>query len=98
MSVAQVLNTSGGPGGPPPPGAELPPEMDKLLAATKALDGLEHIYVMGNEGTGQTILVWRDEAAMKAAAEHIAADNVTVGNVMGMTLTVGPIYSSFVEL
>ena len=76
----------------------MPPEMDKLLADTKALDGLEHIYVMGNEGSGQTILVWRDEAAMQAAADHIAADNVTVGKLMGMTLTMGPVYSSFVEL
>ena len=98
MSVAQVLTMSGLQA-QPPPGAELPPEMDKILAETKALDGLEHIYVLGNNsGEGQTILVWRDQEAMQAAHDHIAADNVTVGNLMGSTLSFGPVYSNFTEL
>jgi hypothetical protein len=72
--------------------------MEKLTADTKALDGLEHIYVMGGDGTGQVILVWRDQEAMQAAHDHIAADNEKVGELMGMSLSFGATYSNFAEM
>jgi hypothetical protein len=94
MSVAQVLNTSGGNSAEPPP-----PEAQAMTDATKALDGCEHIYVLGNSsgGPGMAIIVWRDEVAMKAAADHIAADNAKLEG-MGLTVTVGATYDTFAEL
>jgi hypothetical protein len=97
MSVAQVLNSSGGT--PPPEGA--PPEkVQRMTEATKALDGLEHIYLLGNTqtGKGQVVIVWRDDATRKAAADHIAADNVKMKDLLGVTLTFGPVYDIFAEL
>jgi hypothetical protein len=98
MSVAQVLNSSGGT--PPPQGATPPEEVQQMSEATKALDGLEHIYMLGNSqtGEGQVIIVWRDDAARKAAADHIAADNVKLKDLLGVTLTFGPVYDNFAEI
>ena len=94
MSVAQVLNTSGGNPAEPPP-----PEAQAMAEATKALDGCEHIYVLGNTsgGPGMAIIVWRDEVAMKAAADHIAADNTKLQG-MGLSVSPGNTYDTFTEL
>jgi hypothetical protein len=94
MSVAQVLNTAGGNPAEPPP-----PEALAMTEATKSLDGCEHIYVLGNTagGPGMAIIVWRDEMAMKAAADHIAADNTKLEG-MGLSVTPGATYDTFTEL
>jgi hypothetical protein len=42
--------------------------------------------------------VWRDNAAMKAAADHIAADKVKMKDLLGVTLSFGPVYDIFAEL
>jgi hypothetical protein len=95
VSIAQVLNVSGGPG----IGATPPPETEKMTVATKALDGCEHIYVMGNSGgEGLAVIVWRDEMAMKAAANHIAADNEALKDMLNMSVTPGPVYENFMEM
>jgi hypothetical protein len=97
MSVAQVLNSSGTTS---PPGGTPPEEVQQMTAATKALDGLEHIYLLGNTqtGEGQVVIVWRDAAARKAAADHIAADNVKMKDLLGVTLSFGPVYDTFAEI
>jgi hypothetical protein len=96
MSIAQVLNVSGG----PQAGATPPEDAAKMAEATKALDGCEHIYMLANTQTGEgmVIMAWRDEAAMKAAAGHIAEDNVTLKDMLGVTITPGAVYDSFAEL
>jgi hypothetical protein len=94
MSVAQVLNVSGQmmTGTPPP-------EAEKMAAAAKAVDGMEHIYTLGNPGgPGLTILVWRDKAAMEAAAAQRASDEARLQSEMGITVTPGQFYESFTEL
>ena len=94
MSIAQILNTSGG-----NPGEAPPPDAQAMADATKALDGCEHIYVLGNSsgGPGMAIIVWRDEVAMKTAADHIAADNTKLEG-MGLNVSLGATYDSFIEL
>jgi hypothetical protein len=96
VSVAQVLNVSGG----PPAEATPPDEAAKMTEATKALDGCEHIYMLANSQTGEgmVVIAWRDEAAMKAAADHIAGDNVTLKEMLGITINPGPVYDIFTEL
>jgi len=96
MSIAQVLHISGGPA----PTSAVPEEATKMTDATKALDGCEHIYSMANTQTGDAmaIIVWRDEAAMKAAADHIAADNEALKDMMSINLTLGPVYDNFMEM
>jgi hypothetical protein len=96
MSIAQVLNVSGG----PQAGATPPEEAVKMTEATKALDGCEHIYMMADSqtGDGMAIIVWRDDVAMKAAADHIAGDNVTLKDLLGVTIEPGRVYDSFNEL
>jgi quinol monooxygenase YgiN len=96
MSIAQVLNLSGGPGA----GSAVPEEADEMVEVTKALDGCEHIYSMANSltGDGMAIIVWRDEAAMKAAGDHIAADNEALKGMLSITLSLGPVYDNFMEM
>jgi hypothetical protein len=96
MSIAQVLHISGG----PEYGATPPPETVKMTEATKALDGCEHIYSMASSQTGQgmAVIVWRDETAMKAAADHIAADNEALQDLLRMSIELGPVYDNFMEL
>jgi hypothetical protein len=71
-----------------------------MTEATKALDGLEQIYMMTNTetGEGQVVIVWRDDTARQAAADHIAADNAKIKDLVGVTLTFGPVYDTFTEL
>jgi hypothetical protein len=96
MSIAQVLHVSGGPG----VGATPPPETVKMTEATKALDGCERIYTMANSQTGEgmAVIVWRDEAAQRSAADHIAADNEALQDLLKMSIKPGPVYDSFMEL
>ena len=96
MSIAQVLNLSGGPGA----GSAVPEEANKIVEITKALDGCEHIYSMANNqtGDGMAIIVWRDQAAMKAAADHIAADNEALKDTVRIPLSLGPVYDNFMEI
>ena len=96
MSIAQVLHVSGG----PEVGTTQPPETVKMTEATKALDGCEHIYSMANTQTGEgmAVIVWRDETALKAAADHIAADNEALQDLLKMSIEPGPVYDSFMEL
>jgi hypothetical protein len=86
--------------GGPQAGATPPDEAAKMTEATKALDGCEHIYMLANgqTGEGMVVIVWRDEAAMKAAADHIAGDNVTLKEMLGVTINPGPVYDHFAEL
>ena len=94
MSVAQVLNVSGANVSDTPP-----EEATKMAVAIKAMDGCEHIYALGNTtgGPGLSILVWRDEAAMKAAAEQMASDEAQLQG-MGITVTHAEVYDTFNEL
>jgi quinol monooxygenase YgiN len=96
MSIAQVLNVSGGPQADATP----PEEAAKMTEATKALDGCVHIYMLGNSQTGEgmVVIAWRDEAAMKAAADHIAADNDTLKDLLAVSIKPGPVYDIFTEL
>jgi hypothetical protein len=95
MSVAQVLNVSGlapTPEGPPTEGRG-------PIDAVKALDGLEHIYVMGNsDGQGLTIVVWRDKAAMEAGASEQQKRRQEAQANRGTTITTTAVYENFVEL
>jgi hypothetical protein len=76
-----------------------PPEAQKMAAAAKATDGLEHIYTLANPGgPGLTILVWRDKAAMEAGAQQRATDEARLQSEMGITLTAGETYEVFTEL
>jgi hypothetical protein len=94
MSVAQVLNVSGltltGEGPPP----------DERLEVIKALDGLEHIYSLGNTATGSgiTIVVWRDKAAMEAGAAQQNESRNQVQQDLGVTITTTAVYDTFTEL
>ena len=94
MSVAQVLNVSGANVNDTPP-----EEAVKMADAIKAMDGCEHIYTLGNTsgGPGITVLVWRDKAAMEAAAAQRASDETQLKG-MGITITAGEIYDTFTEL
>jgi hypothetical protein len=96
MSIAQVLQLSGGPRA----GSPVPQEANKMTDITKALDGCEHIYSMADSQTGEgmAIIVWRDDRAMKAAADHIAADNETLKEVLGINVTPGSVYDNFMEM
>jgi hypothetical protein len=96
MSIAQLMNVSGG----PQPGAAPPDDAAKMAEATKALDGCEHIYMMANSRTGEgmVVIAWRDETAMKAAADHIANDNITLKDLLGVTITPSAVFDSFIEL
>jgi hypothetical protein len=70
-----------------------------MANVTRELDGCEHIYTRSNGpgSSGLAVIVWRDEAAMKAAADHIAADTGQLKDV-GMTVSTGQVYSIFAEL
>jgi hypothetical protein len=65
----------------------------------KAMDGCEHIYVLGNSGGGPglTILVWRDKTAMEAAAAQRTSDEAQLAG-MGITVTPSQVYDTFAEL
>jgi hypothetical protein len=94
MSVAQVLTISGltitGEG----------PTQNEGVAATKALDGLEHIFSLGNPGDheGMTIVVWRDKAAMEAGHAAQQANRSKVQQDLGVTITTSKVYEVFNEL
>ena len=96
MSVAQVLNVSGltGSGEGPPSGA------GEAVKAVKALDGLEHIFILGNPGTGSgmTIVVWRDKAAMEAGHAEQQARRKQAQEETGTTITTTTVYDVFTEL
>jgi hypothetical protein len=61
--IAQVFSVSGTAGPPPAGGAG-----EKGIADTRAADGCEGLYVLIDPagGDGMAIVMWRDEAAMKA--------------------------------
>jgi hypothetical protein len=95
MSVAQVLNVSGA---PLTPGTPTPPQAQAGIDAIKALDGLEHIYTLGNaDGQGLTIVVWRDKAAMEAGADEQLKRRQEV-QATGSTITTTAVYENFAEL
>jgi hypothetical protein len=95
MSVAQVLNVSGLPPGGPP--AE---EAQKMVEATRTLDGFEHVYSLFNpsDGTGMVILVWRDKACMEAAVALRAKNEAQITANHGIAFSPGPVYEVFAEL
>ena len=93
MSVAQVLRVSG-----------ITPGTLGMVAALKALDGFEHIYVLSNgdeEGDGESlcIQVWRDRAALEAKGEQMTRSGVDdqVAS-MGIKITAEEVYEVFTEL
>jgi hypothetical protein len=71
-----------------------------MTEASKAVDDCEHIYMMGDSqtGAGMALLNWRDEAAMKAAAHHIAADKRQAGGPAGRQPHPRPSHDMFAEL
>jgi hypothetical protein len=95
MSIAQVLNTSAAAA----VGTTPPPEATKMTDRIKAMDGCEHVYALGNAsgGPGLAILIWRDKAAMEAAAAQMAADTSQLQG-MGLTVTDNTVYDTFAEL
>jgi hypothetical protein len=70
-----------------------------MAEGIKAMDGCEHIYALGNSGGGPglSILIWRDKAAMEAAAAQMASDTSQLGG-MGITVTDNAVYDMFAEL
>jgi hypothetical protein len=70
-----------------------------MAEGIKAMDGCEHIYALGNSsgGPGLSILIWRDKAAMEAAAAQMASDEAQLGG-MGITVTHAEVYDTFTEL
>jgi hypothetical protein len=95
MSVAQVLNVSG-----ITPTGQGPPADDERIKVVKALDGLEHIYTLGNTGTGagMTIIVWRDKAAMEAGAAQQQKSRSEVQQDLGVSIRTSAVYDTFTEL
>jgi hypothetical protein len=68
MSIARVLHGSG-------LRAEPTPEIEKVIETTKAQDGCQGIYALiNNQGEGMAILVFRDQEALDAAEEQLAAN------------------------
>jgi hypothetical protein len=69
-----------------------------IAEATRKLDGCEGIFVLTQStgGDGLAIILWRDEAAMEAAGEKIAADAVTL-QAMGTTITPGTVYDTVLQ-
>jgi heme-degrading monooxygenase HmoA len=69
VPVAQVLKVSGMTLG------ARPPEVQKMGDAVKAMDGFEHMYLLGNSEGGLVIQVWQDKAALEAKREQTRATN-----------------------
>jgi hypothetical protein len=67
---------------------EAPPR-DERVEVIKALDGLEHIYSLGNTATGSgiTIVVWRDKAAMEVGAAQQNDSRNQVQQDLGVSIT-----------
>jgi len=91
--LAQVLNVSGT--------STVPDETalaktQPMAEVSRKLDGCEGLYAMTDSasGSGITIILWRDQAAMQAAADHLAADNETIKDLIGVTITAGPVYDT----
>jgi hypothetical protein len=93
MSVAQVLKVSGMTMG------ARPPEVQKMGDAIKAMDGFEHMYLLGNsEGGVLCIQVWRDRAALEAKSKQmdLEGNDATLAS-LGITGT-ETVYDTFTEL
>ena len=60
----------------------------------------EHIYRLANSQTGQgmAVIVGRGEAAVKAAADRIAADNEALQDPLSMSIELGPVYDNVMEM
>jgi hypothetical protein len=73
-------------------------EATPLAEATRNLDGCEGIIFLSHStgGEGLAIALWRDEAAMEAAAQKIAGDAVTL-QAMGTTITPGTVYDTVLQ-
>jgi hypothetical protein len=69
-----------------------------IAEATKELDGCEGIFVLTQStgGEGLAIVLWRDTAAMEAAAAKVAADAETLSD-MGTTITPGTVYDTVLQ-
>jgi hypothetical protein len=93
MSIAQVSTISGDLADPPSE------EMTKRAEAIKAIDGCEHVYGLRNSsgGPGLGILIWRDRAAMDAAAAQMAENRAEM-QALGITITTDALYDTFTEL
>jgi hypothetical protein len=72
--TAQVSATAGANEGPvaDPVWLELKGQLEELVKRQVAVDGCEGLYCFGDPATGEGIsfTLWRDEAAMKAAAAY----------------------------
>jgi hypothetical protein len=80
--------------------SKVAPAQTKRIDGIKALDGYEHIYVLGNTASGSalTIVVWRDRASLDAAAAQRASACSGVMEISGMTINPGEIYDTFTVL
>lgn len=74
MTIGQVITTTGN--DPSRPQEERQKVAQAVLDRLRANDGCEGAYIFGDPSTGETISfnLWRDEAALKAAAEHQAQE------------------------
>jgi hypothetical protein len=68
MTIAQVFTTAGANEGP----VAEPGWLEEVVKRQVALDGCEGLYIFGDPATGEGVsfTLWRDEAAMKAAAAY----------------------------
>jgi hypothetical protein len=96
MPIAQVSNISVTDDFRANPPTE---EITKRAEAIRAIDGCEHVYALRNStgGPGLGILIWRDQAALDAAADQIASNRAEV-QALGMTITTTAVYDVFTEL
>jgi hypothetical protein len=96
MSIAQLSNISVTDDFRANPPSE---EMRKRAEAIRAIDGCEHVYSLRNTngGASVSILIWRDQAALEAAAAQIASNRAEV-QALGMTITTEAVYDVFTEL
>ena len=67
MTIAQVFTATWADGSLPTPDA-----LEQLAKRQMAVDGCEGIYMFGDRATGESIsfTLWRDDAAMNAAAAY----------------------------
>ena len=66
MTIAQVFTAEANEGLP------TPVALEEVAKRQMAVDGCEGVYIFGDPATGENIsfTLWRDEAAMKAAAAY----------------------------